>query len=78
MDSIPLRIMFDKKDGFIKIYDGIRYLVLFSHLYDEICNGTKYLISDKSGTTDSINYNFVKIRIDSYNSLPIVKHIDFS
>ena len=25
----------------------------------------------KSGTVDSINHNFAKIRIDSYNSLPI-------
>ena len=35
--SIPLRIRFDK------IYDGIRYLVLFSYSYDEICNRIKYL-----------------------------------
>ena len=41
MGSIPLRIRFDKIDGFIKIYDGIRYLVLFSYLYDEICNRIK-------------------------------------
>ena len=33
----------------------------------------KYLISEKSGITDSINHNFRKIRIDSYNYLPIVK-----
>ena len=26
-----LRICFDKIDGFLKIYDGIRYLVLLSH-----------------------------------------------
>ena len=25
----PLRIRFDKTDGFIRIYDGTRYLVLF-------------------------------------------------
>ena len=65
MGSIPLRIRFDKIDGFIKIYDGIRYLVLFSYSYDEICNRIKYLISEKSGITNSINYNFAKIRIDS-------------
>ena len=27
----PLRISFDKVDGFIIVYDGTRYLVLFSH-----------------------------------------------
>ena len=48
---------FNKIDGCIKIYDGIRYLVLFSYLYDEICN-------------DSINHNFEKNRIDLYNYLP--------
>ena len=34
MSSIPFGIRFDEIDGFIKIYDGIRYLVLFSYLYD--------------------------------------------
>ena len=51
--------------------------MLFKFLYDEICNRIKYLISEKSGTTDSIYYNFAKIRIDSYNSLPIEKLLTF-
>ena len=29
MGAKPLRIRFDKIDGFINIYDGTRYLVLF-------------------------------------------------
>ena len=29
IDSNPLRIRFDKIDGFIRVYDGTRYLVLF-------------------------------------------------
>ena len=33
----------------------------------------KYLTSEKKGITNSINYNFGKIKIDSYNSLPIKK-----
>ena len=53
-----VHIRFNKIDGFIEIYDGIRYLVLFSYMYDEICNRVKYLISEKSCITDSINYNF--------------------
>ena len=37
MVSKPLRIKFDKIDGFIKIYDGIRNLVLFAfETYNEI------------------------------------------
>ena len=37
----------------------------------------KYLISEKGGITDSINYNFGKIIIDPYNSLPIQKILAF-
>ena len=54
--SKPLRIWFDKIDGFIQIYDGIRHLVMLGHsCFDEICDSIKYLISEKSGITDSIN-----------------------
>ena len=38
-NSKPLRIKFNKIDGFIRIYDGTRYLVLFgSEKYDSIYN----------------------------------------
>ena len=75
----PLRIRFDKIDGFIKIHCRIRYLVLLDCSWcEEICDRIKYLISWKIGITDSINHNFARIRIDSCNSLPIEKNIDFS
>ena len=68
----PLRISFNKIDEFIKTQNGFRYLVLFDYgWFDKIFDAIKYLISDKSGITDSINHSFEKIRIDSYNSLPI-------
>ena len=39
MGAKPLRIWLDEIDGFIKIFDGIRYLVLLaSKRYDEIYN----------------------------------------
>ena len=67
-------IRFDKIDGFIKIHDKIRYFVLFDYSYcDKICDKIKYLISEKSGLTDSINLTFIRIRIDLYDSLPIEK-----
>ena len=48
MGAKPLCIWFDKIDGFIKTYDGIRYLVLLGHSwYDKICDSIKYLISEK-------------------------------
>ena len=78
MDAKPLRIMFDEIDGFIRIYDGIRYLVLFVfERYDAIYKWIRYLISEKSGITNSINHNFARIRIDSNNSLAIEKIVTF-
>ena len=64
-----LRIRFDKTDGFIRVCgDEFKHLVLFDYgLFDEICDKIKYLISEKSGITDSINHNFGEIKIDSYN-----------
>ena len=48
MGSKPLRIWFDKIEGFVKIYDGIRYLVILGHSwFDEICHINKYLMSEK-------------------------------
>ena len=72
-----MRIRYDKIDGFIRIYNRIRYLVLFDEWCDKICDRIKYLISKKSGITYSINHNFGIIRIDSYNSLPIEKILTF-
>ena len=37
----------------------------------------RYIISKKSGITNSINHNFGKIRTDSYNSLPVKKIFTF-
>ena len=40
----PLRIRFDKVDEFIRVYDGIRYLVLIGpDKYDSNYNTTRYL-----------------------------------
>ena len=69
-----LRIKFNETDGFIKINDGIMYLILFTYgLYDASYNKLTYLISEKSEITDSINHNFARIGIGSHNSLPIEK-----
>ena len=72
----PWHIRFDKIDGFIISLDGkIKHLILFDNGFvDKICDKIKYLISKKSDITNSINYNFGKIKIDSYNSLPIKRY----
>ena len=78
MDSKPLRIWFNKIAEFIKIYGGIRYLVLlFNNWYDEICDRSKYFINKKVVLQIVLIIIFVGIRTDSYNSLP-TKSIDFS
>ena len=52
IDSRPLRIRFDKIDGFITIYDGTRYLVLFrSEKYGSIYDRIRYLSKLKSDIT---------------------------
>ena len=59
MGAKQLHIWLEKIDGFIKIDDGIRYLVLFgSKQYDAIYNRIRYLISKKIGITDIISHNF--------------------
>ena len=70
MNEKLLRIRFNKVNGFINIYDGTRYLVLFGpKWYGAIYYRIRYLITDKSNITDSIDHNFARIRIDLYNSL---------
>ena len=73
-----MRIGYDEIHGFIKIQDRIRYLILFGYgRFEKICDKIKYLVSEKSGIADSINHNFSRIRIDSYNSLLIDKILTF-
>ena len=68
-----MRIRLKKIDEFIRVLDGeIKHLDLYDYgLFDKVCDRIKYLTSEKSCITDNINHNFIKIRIYSYNSLPI-------
>ena len=48
MGAKPLHIRFNETDGFIKIHNGIRWLILFDYeWFDKICNRIKYVISKK-------------------------------
>ena len=74
IDKKALRIRFDKIDEFIIIYDGTKYLTLFgSEKYDAIYNRIRYLIRIKSGIVDVFSHYYAKIKVDSYDSLPIEK-----
>ena len=73
MGAKTLYIRFNKVAGFIKIYDGTRYLVLFgiaryNAIYDRI---------RKSSITYSLNHNFANTRIDSYYYLPTEKKLSY-
>ena len=70
----PLRNRFNKINGFIRIYDGTTYLLLFgSEKHDDIFNRIKYLISLKGSITYVFSHYYAKINVDFYNCLPIKK-----
>ena len=72
--SKPLHIRFDKIDELIRIYDGARYLTLFdSEKYDTMYDRIRYRVSLKSGVTYIFSHFIVKIKVDSYGSLPTEK-----
>ena len=68
-----LRIRTDKIDGFIRVYDGTTYLVLFrTEKNDFSCNR---IIRAKSGIAYFISHNYAKIKVDSYDSLAVEKNL---
>ena len=74
IDAKSLRIRFSEVEGFIRVYNGTRYLVLYGPgKYDAIYNRIRYLKSQNSGITYVISHNYTRIKIDSYDSLPLEK-----
>ena len=70
--SKPLRITYSKVDGFIRVYVGSRYFVLFDpEEYDAIYNRTRYLIGLKSGIIYVFIHYYAKIKVDSSDSLTL-------
>ena len=75
----PLRIRLDKIDGFIKISNGTRYLVLLGpEKHDAIYNRIRYLISLKSGIRDVFSHYYAKVKVYSYNFSTYRKKNDFT
>ena len=66
-----LFMIFDKVDGFIRDYDGTKYLVLFSPEKYIIYNRIRYLIGLKSGIVYVFSYNYAKIESDLGDDLPL-------
>ena len=52
--------------------------IVWQYKFDAIYDKIRYLISIKSGITYSISLYFAKIKVDSYDSLPIVKALTFN
>ena len=51
-------------DGFIRVYDGGRYLLLFgAEKYDSCYNKIRYVIGVKSGITYVISHNYSKTKV---------------
>ena len=69
--AIPLCIRFNEVDGFIRVYDGSKYFVLFGfEKYDAINKKITYLMSQKCGITYFFSQAFGKNEIDSDDDLP--------
>ena len=78
-EAKPLNIRFDKVNGFIRVYDEARYLVLFRpEKYDLIYNKIRYVIRQKSCITYVFFFfhYYAKIIVDSYDYLPVEKGLD--
>ena len=70
----PLRITFDKIDGFSRVYDGSRYLVLFGLEKDYVIyNRFRYLIRLKGGIKYVFSHYHAKIEVNSNDSLHLEK-----
>ena len=68
----PLRIRLITVDGFIRAYNGTRYLVLFDpENYVCICNRIRYLIGQESAISYVISHDYARIKIDSCDSLAL-------
>ena len=73
-----MRIRLDKVHGFVRVYDGTIYLVLLAvEKHDAIDNRIRYLISQKGGITYVFSHYYAKIKVDSYDSLPLEKTLTF-
>ena len=76
IDPKPLGIIFDKMDGIIRIYGETRYLTFLGpEKYDAVYKRIRYFIRQKGGMTYIFSHYVGKIKVDSYDSLPIEKRL---
>ena len=71
-------IKFNKIDGFVRVYVGTRYIVLFgAEKYDSIYNKVRYYIGIKGGITYVFSHNYARFKVDSYDFLLLEKTFNF-
>ena len=64
--------MFDRVNGFIRGYNGTKYLGLFGPgKYDAIFDRIRYLIGFKGGSIYVFSHNYAKTKIDSDDDFPL-------
>ena len=69
-----MRISFNKVDGIVRVYDGTRYLVLpGGEKFDFFYNRIKYDIGVKKWYYLLFSHNYARIKVDSFDSLPLEK-----
>ena len=69
-----LRIQLDKEDGFIRVYDGGKYLVSFgTEKYHAIYNRIRYLLSQKTRITYVFFRSYPRIKVTLFDSLSLEK-----
>ena len=74
----PLHIIFEKVDGYIRKYDGTKYLALFhsDESYERIFDKIRYPVMLKSNISDVSSHKFMKIQINSDDDLPLEKTLN--
>ena len=65
----PLYVRFGNVNGYIRVYDGTKYLVLFAvEKPGLICNRIRYHV---------FCHNYTRIIVNSYDSFPLEQHWHF-
>ena len=72
----PLRIVFNKIDGYTRKYDSTKYLALFhcDEKNERIFDRRSYSNMLKSNISDVCSHKYTKFKINSDDDLPLEKH----
>ena len=71
-----MRIRFNKIDGFVRVYDGSKYLALFGlEKNDAICNRIRYVIGAKKGFIYISFHNYARIKFKTLTFHSIIKNL---